>query len=428
VLSGPAGGALAGRELCRQTGIDDVITIDMGGTSLDICLIESGQPRYTTESQIAGYPIKLPMIEINTIGSGGGSLVWIDEGGALRVGPESAGATPGPVCYCKGGTIPTVTDANAVLGRLNQRSLLDGDFEIDIEKARAAIKEKIADSLGMSVTEAAYGIIKVVNANMVRGIRVVSVEKGYDPRDFAMVAFGGAGPLHGCDLAEELGMSRVIVPKNPGVNSAMGMLTADVRHDYVKTYVADVNDADTEDIKKSIKDMLHAGMNDLVKEGFAIEDIDITFSLDMRYLGQAYEISIPFTYARYPDDRAVNDAVMKFHETHERMYGYRKPQSHVEIVNIRAVAYGRMPQASLRKNKTKRTGELRPSETRDVYMKNGMVKTAVYDRDDLLYGDRIDGPAIVEQLDATTVIHPGQTGIVDEYMNLHIFLDGRIDQ
>ena len=234
VLSGPAGGALAGGFVCEQTEHSNIITVDMGGTSLDICLIADKKPRYTTESQIGGYPIKLPMIDIHTIGAGGGSIAWIDGGGALRVGPESAGADPGPACYCKGGTEPTVTDANIVLGRLNPEYLLSGEFDLDKSKAYNVIKEKIADPLKLSVVEAAAGIIKVVNANMVRGIRVVSVEKGYDPREFALVPFGGAGPVHGVEMAEELGMKEVIVPKNPGVTSAVGMLSADVRHDYVK--------------------------------------------------------------------------------------------------------------------------------------------------------------------------------------------------
>ena len=234
VLSGPAGGALTGVFLSRAIERPNVITIDMGGTSSDICLIEGGTPRLTTESEIGGYPIKLPMIDINTIGAGGGSVARIDAGGALQVGPESAGADPGPVCYGRGGTEPTVTDANLVLGRLNPAGLLGGEMPLQLDKAIEVLEEKIARPLGLDVYRAAEGIISVVNANMIRGIRRVSVERGYDPREFVLVPFGGAGPMHGVELAQALNMKEIAVPAHPGISSAVGMLSADVRHDYVQ--------------------------------------------------------------------------------------------------------------------------------------------------------------------------------------------------
>jgi len=423
VLSGPAGGALAGKYIGDQIGIGNLITIDMGGTSLDICLIENGKPSYTMESSIADYPIKLPMIEINTIGSGGGSIAWIDDGGALRVGPESAGAVPGPACYCKGGVLPTVTDANVVLGRLNPESLLSGDFKIDAKRAEAAIEEYVAKPLGISVVEAALGIIRVVNANMVRGIRVVSVEKGYDPRDFVMVPFGGAGPLHGCDLAKELGMSHVVVPQNAGVNSAMGMLVADVRHDYVRTYIADAATQNVAAYRNIVKDLVNEAVQVLTDEGFGAAEMRLEKVFDMRYPGQAYEISIPLQCDDEVDEAVLNDACVSFHETHERLYGYSKPESACEIVNARLIAYGLLPQAKIAESHATRDGKLVAQGERLVFTRDDFEMTPVFRRELLMRGDAIDGPAVVEQLDSTTMIFPGQRCVVDEYLNLRIDLD-----
>jgi N-methylhydantoinase A len=423
VLSGPAGGALSGAFICAQTNLGEIITVDMGGTSLDICLIERGQPKYTTESQIGGYPIKLPMIDINTIGSGGGSIAWIDGGGALRVGPESAGAVPGPVCYCMGGTEPTVTDANVVLGRLNPRFLLAGDFQIDVEKARQVIEEKVAKPLGLSLIEAAAGIIRVVNANMVRGIRVVSVEKGYDPREFALVPFGGAGPVHGVEMAEELGMRKIVVPKNPGITSAIGMLSADVRHDYVQTYVIDSREVSAQKLTELFTILEKQAKEDLATEGFKEQDMVMIRSLDMRYKKQAYEIPIPVIGGELTD-QAMLDTENIFHAEHFKLYGYNRPQEIVEIVNLRLTALGKLPEMKLIKGKKLANISVKPREYRDVYMRDSFVGTAIYNREDFTIGTEIVGPAVVEQLDSTTVIFPGQTGRVDDYGNIIIALKG----
>ena len=415
VLSGPAGGALAGTAICHQTGRGEIITVDMGGTSLDVCLIENSQPKYTTESNIGGYPIKLPMIDINTIGSGGGSIAWIDSGGALRVGPQSAGAVPGPVCYRKGGTEPTVSDANAVLGRLNPGSLLGGDFLLDVERARQVIDEKIAKPLGLTVLEAAAGIIRIVNANMVRGIRVVSIEKGYDPRKFALVPFGGAGPLHGAQMAEELGMTEMIVPPNPGVTSAIGMLTADLRHDYVRTAIMDTREASPEDIGALFESLEEQACRDLTQEGFAKENIRMIRAADMRYRGQAYEITISV------DDGNMEDA---FHGEHHKAYGYNRPGEIMEIVNLRLTALGKLPQIKWTQGKEASAAHIEPVSYREVFMRDGFVKTAIYNRDEFAPGHKIEGPAIVEQMDSTTLLFPGQKALVDDYGNLRIRLEG----
>ena len=422
ILSGPAGGALAGGFICEQTGHSSIITVDMGGTSLDICLIADKKPRYTTESQIGGYPIKLPMIDINTIGAGGGSIAWIDGGGALRVGPESAGADPGPACYCKGGIEPTVTDANIVLGRLNPEYLLSGEFDLDKSRAFDVIKEKIADPLKLSVVEAAAGIIKVVNANMVRGIRVVSVEKGYDPREFGLVPFGGAGPVHGVEIAEELGITEVIVPKNPGVTSAVGMLSADVRHDYVRTCILDSNEIETEKLQKIIDEIETTATKDLEEEGFKKEDMEFKRFFDMRYPGQAYEIQVNVCDGILTASD-INDAKETFHNLHFKSYGYCRKDQAVEMVNIRLTSLGKLPKMNMTKGKCDSTYVPEPSANREVYMRNSYESCNIYVREKLLAGAVITGPAIVEQLDSTTVIFPKQTAKVDAFGNIIILIE-----
>lgn len=423
VLSGPAGGALAGTFVCAQTNKDNLITVDMGGTSLDICLIADRKPKYTTESQIGGYPIKLPMIDIHTIGAGGGSIAWIDSGGALRVGPESAGAVPGPVCYCRGGEEPTVTDANVVLGRLNPEYLLDGDFQLDVQKAYEAIENKIAQPLGLSVIEAAAGIIKVVNANMVRGIRVVSVEKGYDPREFSLVAFGGAGPIHGVEMAEELGMPEVIVPKNPGINSALGMLIADVRHDYVQTYVKNIDELTVEMLTEIFTELEQQGKEQLAQEGFKLSDMIFLRSADMRYHGQAYEIPIPITGGPLTIQE-IQKAKESFNMEHEKAYGYQRKKEIVEIVNLRLVAIGKLPQMKLIKETKIKQSVLEAADYRNVYYQDRFLRTPIYNRKMLNSGTVLNGPAIIEQLDSTTVIFPDQQATVDDFGNILIKLKG----
>jgi len=423
VLSGPAGGVIAGAFISKVTNRKNVITIDMGGTSSDICLIDKGKPKFTTESEIGGYPIKLPMIDINTIGAGGGSIAWIDAGGALRVGPQSAGADPGPVCYEKGGKEPTVTDANVVLRRINPKYLLDGEMKINFEAARLSIIERIAKSLNITLEEAAQGIITVVNANMVRGIRRVSVERGYDPREFSLVCFGGAGPVHGVEMARSLDISEVIIPKNPGIASAFGMLSADVRHDYVQTYIIHTKKAQVKDLISIYRDLENKGIEQLTEEGFSKRSMVLIGSADMRYVGQAYELSVPVKNGELTQEDII-EVTKLFHNLHYKAYGYSREKEEVEFVNLRVVALGKLPRLRLPKERVITKGSPEVKGYRDVFFESRYIKTPIYERDEMLAGHKIQGPTIIEQLDSTTVIFPNQTATIDEYGNILIKIGG----
>jgi N-methylhydantoinase A len=417
VLSGPAGGALTGELLARTTENKNVITLDVGGTSSDICLIEKGKARLTTESDIEGYPIKLPMIDINTIGAGGGSIAWIDAGGALQVGPVSAGSVPGPVCYGRGGTEPTVTDANAILGRINPEYLLGGQMRVHLDDARKVMQEKIADPLGLDLLQTAEGIIRVVNANMIRGMRRVSVERGYDPRDFALVPFGGAGPLHGADLAEALSMDRLIIPAHPGIGSAFGMLSADVRHDYVKTHITLAAEADHKQVEGLFAEMEAQATDQLNREGFGGEAVILDRKVDMRYLRQAYELTVPLTKALFSPE-AVPHLVRCFHDMHRHAYGYARDEEPVEIVYLRLVALGKLPGLKLQIRESGDDAQPNPFANRIVYFGGRPLETAIYQRDTLKPGQVVPGPAIVEQLDSTVVVTPPFAAECDPYGNL----------
>lgn len=418
VLSGPAGGVISGTDVARQTGIGNLITIDMGGTSLDAALINDGEPQYTTNSRINDFPINVPMVEMHTIGSGGGSIAWIDSGGALRVGPHSAGADPGPVCYNKGGTEPTVSDANAILGRLNPDSILGGKMKMNLEGAKKAVEEKIAKPLGLSVEEAAEGILKVVNANMVRGIRVVSVEKGHDTRDFSLLAFGGAGPLHAVDIAHELESKNVIVPFSPGINCATGMLIADVRHDYVNSFISTTSSIDYDRLNQSLKALENVARETLGAQGFDDEHTEIIYSIDLRYAGQAYDINVELEDAD-ADESALDKAVRNFHEIHERIYGFSRTEEKLETVNVRLSSFGLIEKLESKKLEAGSGADV-PYTTRDVYFDGEFHETKIFQRSDLYLDYSFEGPAIIEQLDSTTVIYPDQPTRVDTYGNLII--------
>jgi N-methylhydantoinase A len=417
VLSGPAGGALTGVFIARTINRPNIITIDMGGTSSDICLIEGGMPRLTTESDIGGYPIKLPMIDINTIGAGGGSIAWVDPGGALQVGPQSAGADPGPVCYGRGGTEPTVTDANAILGRINPSYLLGGEMPVYLDDARRVLENRIGRPLGIDAERAAEGIIAVVNANMIRGIRRVSVERGYDPREFTLVPFGGAGPLHGVELAQALSIREIVVPGHPGIASAFGMLSADVRHDFVQTHIALAQEVNVEHLLSIFQDMEGQGTAQLGQEGFSGQSVALIRSADMRYVRQAYELSVPITGGSL-NRRDISTIVERFHNLHERAYGYARRKEAVEFVNLRVVALGKLPEFKLTERTPQRKEALRPIDHREVCFAGAVVKAPIYQRDHLDQGSEISGPAIVEQMDSTIVIFPEYQAVTDRYGNL----------
>ncbi|MGN1422886.1 MAG: hydantoinase/oxoprolinase family protein [Oscillospiraceae bacterium] len=419
ITSGPAGGVQAGLRVSRMTGIKNLITLDMGGTSTDVSLIENGNAQYTTETEIEGHPIKLPMINITTLGAGGGSIAWIDNGGALRVGPESAGAVPGPACYMRGGTRPTVTDANIVLGKLNPERILGGEMEVSRELAVKAIKEHIADPLGISVEEAAQGILRIVNANMIRGIRIVSVQQGYDPREFALVTFGGAASLHACDLADEMGMKTTVIPNHAGILSAMGMLTANVRHDYVRTQVTRDTMLDPKKAEALFGEMEARGREELSAESFTPDRMKFTRTADLRYAGQAYELSVTIEGGKAFDEDAKNEAVAAFHTMHERQYGYRCENEHVEFVNFRVIAQGLLPAVTATDAVAWGTGE-KDLGTRKVYIDGEWIDTAIINRLGLRAGETVEGPAIIEQHDTTTLIPPKHIMRMDENANMII--------
>ncbi|RQD76531.1 MAG: hydantoinase/oxoprolinase family protein [Candidatus Syntrophonatronum acetioxidans] len=424
LLSGPAGGVIAGLFLAKNIRNNNIITMDMGGTSLDVSLIYQGEPRYSTESYIGGYPLKLPMIEIHTIGAGGGSIARLDQGGALKVGPESSGAFPGPACYGQGGKEPTVTDANLILGRINPSFLLGGEMEIHLDKARDAVEEKLARPMKVPVEEAAEGILKVVNANMVRGIRVVSVEKGFDPREFSLVAFGGAGPLHALELARELGMKEVIIPPNPGINSALGMLAADVRRDYVLTRIMKEEELEGEILEKLFDEIKEDALKELRREGFDPDIINFTRSADLRYPRQAYEINVSLPEKELKRD-SIKEMVQSFHNLHRQFYGYNREDSFIELVNLRLAAVGKMRPLRLEENDANSPDPSKAFIThRPVYFEGEYVKTPVYQRHKLETGNEILGPAVIEQLDSTLIIFPREKARVDSFFNILITATG----
>ncbi|TYO95977.1 hydantoinase/oxoprolinase family protein [Desulfallas thermosapovorans] len=416
VLSGPAGGVLAGVYLARQAGHNNLLTADMGGTSMDICLIHNQKPRFTTEGTIGGYPLRLPMLDIHTIGAGGGSIAWIDRGGALRVGPRSAGSLPGPACYNLGGNEPTVTDANMVLGRL-----APGDFtgldNVSVEPATRCISEKIAHPLKLSLEAAAEGIIKVVNAAMVRAMRVISVQRGYDPRDFTLVPFGGAGPLQAVELAREMGIPRVLVPPHPGVTSAWGMLSADVRHDYSVTHITDLTPAACGAINDAYAVLAQKARRDLAGEGFDNSQITLSRFMDLRYRGQSYELTlaVPANPLIAADLFAIGQ---RFHRRHLQHYGYCRENAPVEIVTLRLAATGALPKPL---PQTRPAGD-QPlvSGTRRVYLHGRYHDLPVYQRQSIGPGWCSEGPAIITQADTTTLVWPGNTVRCDRFGNLII--------
>jgi len=420
ILSGPAAGVLGGVFLARQAGFKDIITVDMGGTSFDICLAYRGKPKVAYGTEIGGHALKLPMIDIHTIGAGGGSIAWIDRGGVLKVGPRSAGANPGPACYNKGGLEPTVTDANLVLDRLNAEYFLGGEMKVNKEAARVAIEKKLARPLGMSTHEVAEGIIRVVNASMVKGIRFVSVEKGYDPREFSLVCFGGSGPVHAVELAEELAIPQVIIPFAPGITCAYGLLMADFRSDYGKTYLKKMDELSLKEINTIYGKLEKSARTMMEGERFSRENIIIVRSVEMRYLGQGYELEVPIDSGKITN-RILGSVRRAFDTLHQQNYGFCKPDDPTEIVNLRIVCFGRLTKPELRKKRpAKSNPEGALKGKRNVFMKGRLRNTSIYDREMLNSGNVVSGPAIIEQKDSTTILFPGNIGRVDVYGNIII--------
>jgi N-methylhydantoinase A len=421
ILSGPAGGVLGAQGIAQLAGFQDVITLDMGGTSCDICLIDRGQFLTTKESEIGGHAIRVPMIDINTIGAGGGSIAWIDTGGLLRVGPQSAAADPGPACYGKGGLEPTVTDADLILGRLNPQFYVGGEMTLDKDRAEAAIRERIAEPARLTLEEASEGIIQVVNANMIRGIRRVSVERGHDPRDFSLLCFGGGGPLHATDLAAGLSIPTVIIPVRPGVNSALGLLVADFRYDYSRTCLKRVSDLRPGDLDRHYEELETEALRQMQDEQISREKTVFLRSADMRYFGQGYEIEVAVPQGEIQ----LEGMVRAFNDGHARLYGYSQPEEEIEIVYVRVAAIGLVRKPDFYRESLK-DKDASPAfkGTRRVFIDGDYVETALYDRSRLVPNNRIQGPAIVEQFDSTTLLKPAQIARVDEYFNLIVQVNG----
>ena len=431
VESGPAAGVVGGDEIGKRVGLPNLITFDMGGTTAKASLIEDGQRSWTTEHEIGagislssrlvkggGHAIKVPVMDLAEVGAGGGSIVWIDRGGALRVGPRSAGAMPGPACYDTGGTEPTVTDANVVLGYVNPRRLAGGAVELRPELARQVLDERVAGPLGMDTLEAAYGVHTVANVTMIRAIRAVSTYRGRDPRDFSMLAFGGSGPIHAVAMARSLSVATVIVPPASGVFSAVGLLQAQAENHFVLTFFGRLSQVDPEALDSAYGTMKEQAESSLAAEGYSPADLVWQQSADLRYVGQAYELTVQ---APGGDLGASGVALLeeRFHDEHERTYGHKAPDEAVEIVNLRLTARAASSQSL---PITPIAGAYSQERTsRDVYYgpDHGSLETPIVSRSDLT-ATRLDGPLVVEEYDVTTVVPPGSSARLDEWSNIVI--------
>jgi N-methylhydantoinase A len=423
VLSGPSGGVAGALYVATKSGYDDILTFDMGGTSTDVALCQNGQPTIGRETAIGHFRIKVPSVNVHTVGAGGGSIAHVPElTKALRVGPQSAGAEPGPAAYGKGGEEPTVTDANVVLGHLPPQ-LLGGEMMLDVEAARAAV-QKVADAMGLdSVEQAAEGILAIVNENMAGALRLVSVQRGHDPRDFALVAYGGAGPLHANALAKLMGSFPVIVPPAPGLLCAIGDLVADFRDEFAQTYIRLVSEASGNEVADILDALGGHAKEWLVGEGIAEDAQRIAYTADMRYHRQGYEIPVALEPSEVRDG-GLGDLEERFNALHEQLYGFRMPGTASEIVNLRAVGYGAVPKPELP------TGDLGSPDAsaavvdeHEVVFDGGRVATKIYDRSRLEPGALLSGPAIVTEFDSTTVVLPGYRAEVDANFNILITPD-----
>ena len=441
VESGPAAGVIAASYLGNALGHLDVLSIDMGGTTAKAGLIQNGAPRVTKDYEVGaaaksaerdrggGYPIRTPVIDLMEIGAGGGSIAWVDSGGILRVGPHSAGANPGPVCYGLGGTEPTISDANLVLGRLDPHYFLGGEMELDVEGARKAISEKCANPLGLDIIEVAIGIVEIANTAMVDALRSVSIQRGYDPRDFVLMAFGGAGPMQANRLAAELEIPTTLIPMSPGIFSAMGLLVTDLKHDYSITVIERTEGLDMGKLQESYRDMQEQGRRALLQDGVRPEDISFLRQVDMRYVGQSYEIPIPLGDTQ-ADAAHLTRVLQRFHQEHEWAYGFSALEEPVEVVTLRLTAVGNIAKPRLRRlDQDGGDASSARRATRPVYFAEtgSFTECPIYDRYRLGPGSTVRGPGVVEEIDSTTVIHPGYMATVDEFGNMFLTGSGQAE-
>ena len=422
--SGPAAGVTAAAQLGVATGYPDVISFDMGGTTAKVCVVRDGKPEVTNRFWVGGkYFIGAPVMDMVEIGAGGGSIISIDGAGAVHVGPRSAGAVPGPACYRQGGTEPTVTDADLALGYINPDYFLGGEMTVDVGAARSAIEEKVAKKLGMSVPEAAHGIYRLVNANMMGAMRVVTVQRGHDPRDFALVVSGGTAAIHAIPMAQELRIPQVVIPLTPGTFSAVGLVTADARYDVHRSYVARSSQADAARMQNTYQEITNEAMNRILELGFERDRIIVSYAADMRYLGQAHEVAVevPEDWVRTIDKDTLRRLEGLFHEKHERLFGHSSRDSDVEFITLTVAATG-----PLARSETPgiAQGTADPREAfkggRKAYFPElgGYVDVPTYERSRLKAGNVVAGAAIVEQMDTTIVLPPGQIGKVDQRGNI----------
>lgn len=416
--SGIAAGAISAQHVASQCGYANAVSLDMGGTSTDISLVADGELRITQEWSVEyGHPIIFPSIEVKTIGAGGGSLAHIDIAGSLRNGPQSAGAAPGPACYDTGGDQPTNTDANLVLGRLGT-SLADGAKSLDKDLAAEAIQRVIAEPLGLTLEKAAESIIQVANANMADAVRIISIRRGHDPRDFALLAFGGAGALHGVDVARELNIPTVVVPPNPGVTSAMGCLLVDIQHDFSRQYTGLASEADTEELEANYRRVESEAAARLRHEGVSDDRVVLQRLVSMRYVGQWRSLVIPMGHSK----DALNKAIEAFHEQHEREFAFRNDETPVELYQLQLHAVGKTTKPNFQPAAITDGGPGEPVERRSVYFDGQWHETPVYNRSGIPAGAKFTGPAIINQLDSTTVVPPETDAEVDEWLNIRIHI------
>ncbi len=417
MMSGPAGGVSGAAFLANLAGHPNAIGFDMGGTSTDVSVIQDGTPNISRQTTLGYYPIKIPSVDVHSVGAGGGSIAHVPMTKALRVGPESAGAVPGPACYGRGGEKPTVTDANVVLGRLPP-NLLGGEMMLDVNAAETAVS-RVAGVLGLDVNQAAQGILDIVNENMFGALRLVTVQKGLDPRDFALVAFGGAGPLHGNAIAMLAGCYPVIVPPTPGVLSALGFLYSDVKNEFAQTFIRNIEDAQSGEVSEILSRLGRDAKVWLREEGIEEASQELHFEADVRYFRQGYEFSLEVN-PEAMSNGGLRDLAGRFGIAHERIYGF-KLETPVELVNLRSVGTGRVIKVEFPKFEKEGSDAAKAivGQHRTSFEGN-FVAANVYDRAELKSGNQVPGPAIITQKDSTTVVHPGHVGEVDEYLNVLI--------
>ena len=433
--SGPAAGVTASVALGKVLGLNQLISFDMGGTTAKASLISNGEVSVTTEYEVGGsgnvrrwlqgtgYPIKVPVVDLAEVSAGGGSIAWLDDAGGLRVGPQSAGAAPGPACYGLGGQDPTVTDADAVLGYLDPGHFLGGRMPLSIDGASTAIQRIVGEPLGLDLMQAAQGIVDIVNSNMADAIRMISIERGHDPRDYSLVAFGGAGPVHAGRIGEELGIKKVIIPPNPGVFSAMGLVCTDLKRDYVRSLYTLLDAAGVDDRMRQVyRDITAEARDMLSRSGIPEENWLFRYYLDIRYGNQAYELTVPVESSEI-EEGALSAIAERYHAQHFTTYDYNAPDEPIQLVNMRASAIGKFGAdfIATRTSSTNGSKDVSPRSHREVYFKElGQTSCPVYDRGDLFAGAEIEGPAVIQESSSTVIVYPGQRAAATEFGTIEI--------